>query len=69
MLGARLCLGRDRQLSRVVGELAVAAFGAGAGALKELGALSGHGFNQTFVRFFEQGEGGVGSVDAMEEGL
>ena len=50
-------------------ELAVAAFGAGTGALKELSTLGGHRFNQPFVSVFERGERGVRSVDAVEKGL
>ena len=50
-------------------KLAVAAFDAGTGTLKELGTLGSHRFNQVFVSFFEQREGRVGGVDAVEEGL
>ena len=50
-------------------ELAVAAFNAGTGTLKVLCAFGSHGLNQMFVSFFEQGEGRVGGVDAVKEGL
>ena len=50
-------------------ELAVAAFGAGTGTLKELGTLGGHRFNQVFVSVIEQVERRVGGIDAVEKGL
>ena len=63
--GIQLAMADPMQTMMSEGELSIAAFDAGTGALKELGTLGGHGFNQAFVRFCEQGEGGVGGVDVV----
>ena len=55
--GIQLAMADTMQAMVSKSQLAVTAFGAGTGTLKELGTLSGYGFNQAFVSFFEQGEG------------
>ena len=67
--GIQLAMADTMQAMMSKCELAVAAFNAGTGTLKVLCAFGGHGLNQMFVSFFEQREGRVGGVDAVEEGL
>ena len=67
--GIQLAMAYTMQAMMSKCELAVAAFGARSGALKELGTLGSYGFNQPFVSFCKQAQGGVGRIDAVEEGL
>ena len=67
--GTQLAMADTVQAMVTKSELAVAAFDAGTGSLKELGTLGGHRFNQLFFRFFEKGERGISRVDAVKKGL